>query len=65
MNDCPESQLVPPHAGDSGQLLLYFFYLWKTNENTVGAAGSINDSVTALLRVVSSCLPYRFEPSVQ
>ena len=24
-NDWPESQLVPPHAGDSGQHLLYFF----------------------------------------
>jgi len=30
INECPESQLVPPYAGDSGQLWL-FFYLWKTN----------------------------------
>jgi len=43
MNDCLESQLVPPNAGDSGQLLLYFFIYGKQMKTlpTTGHASDI------------------------
>ena len=39
MNDCLESQLVPPYAEDSGQLLLYFFIYGKQMRTLLTAGG--------------------------